>query len=416
MTADVKASIAAFLDAHREAETRFLAELVKVPSDNPPGDCRAHAERAAKLLEELGLEVERHVVPQGRVVEGGMISVTNLVVRERFGDDPVIALNAHGDVVPPGLGWTADPYGAEIRDGFMYGRGVAVSKSDFATYTYALLALREAERQGAGFSGTVELHFTYDEEIGGLLGPGWLLEQGISKPDFALSAGFSYDIVTAHNGCLHLEAEIVGKSAHAAMPESGVDALEAAARVLTALYALRRDLRGKVSPLPGIGAPGLTVGLISGGINTNVVPDKVTMRIDRRITPDEDAAQAEADLRALIEREAASLPGISCNLRRILLAAPFVPMPGQERLVAAIQKAAEGIMAEPVGTKGVPIYTDARLYSAVGIPTVLYGAGPRTILEANGHRADEKLNLDDLDKATRIVALALADLLSVKDA
>jgi succinyl-diaminopimelate desuccinylase len=412
MTADTRATITAFLDASRDAGTRFLAELVKVPSDNPLGDCRPHAERAAALLEALGLTVERHAVPDAEVREGGMISVTNLVVRERFGDGPVIALNAHGDVVPPGLGWTADPYGAEIRDGFMYGRGVAVSKSDFATYTYALLALREAARHGTAFAGTVELHFTYDEEIGGLLGPGWLLEQGISRPDYALSAGFAYDIVTAHNGCLHLEAEIIGKSAHAAMPETGADALEAATRVLTALYDLRHELRARVSPLAGIGAPGLTVGLISGGINTNVVPDKVTMRIDRRITPDEDAARAEADLRALIEREAAASPGIACTLRRILLATPFVPMPGQERLIGAIQQAAASIMDEPVGTKGVPIYTDARLYSAAGIPTVLYGAGPRTLLEANGHRADEKLKLDDLDKATRVVALALADLLS----
>jgi succinyl-diaminopimelate desuccinylase len=411
MTADARSIISAFLDASRIAETRFLAELVKVPSDNPPGDCRAHAERSAELLAALGFTVERHAVPEARVVEAGMISVTNLVVRECFGDGPVIALNAHGDVVPPGLGWTADPYGAEIRDGFMYGRGVAVSKSDFATYTYALLALREAARQGVRLAGTVELHLTYDEEIGGLLGPGWLLEQGVSRPDYAISAGFSYDIVTAHNGCLHLEAEIVGKSAHAAMPETGADALEAATRVLTALYDLRHELRGKVSPLPGIGAPGLTVGLISGGINTNVVPDRVTLRIDRRITPDEDAARAESDLRSLIEREATAMPGIASRLRRILLAEPFVPMPGQERLVAAIQKAGEGIMEERVGTKGVPIYTDARLYSAAGIPTVLYGAGPRTILEANGHRADEKLKLDDLGKATRIVALALADLL-----
>jgi succinyl-diaminopimelate desuccinylase len=412
MTADAQIAIAAFLDASAQAQTRFLAELVRVPSDNPPGDCGPHAERAAALLEALGFNVERHAVPEAEVREAGMIGVTNLVVRERFGDGPVIALNAHGDVVPPGLGWTADPYGAEIRDGFMYGRGVAVSKSDFATYAFALLALRQAARQGAKFAGSVELHLTYDEEIGGLLGPGWLLAQGISKPDYAISAGFAYDIVTAHNGCLHLEAEIVGKSAHAAMPESGADALEAATGVLAALYTLRHRLRGQVSPLPGIGAPGLTVGLISGGINTNVVPDKVTFRIDRRITPEEDAGKAEAELRALIEREAAAFPGIACKLRRILLAAPFTPMPGQERLAGAIRKAAEGIMETPVGTKGVPIYTDARLYSAAGIPTVLYGAGPRTILEANGHRADERLKLDDLDKATRVVALTLASLLA----
>ena len=90
-------TIHAFLAAEREDQTRFLAELVKVPSDNPPGDCQAHAERAAALLEALGFEVERHAVPEALVRENGMVRATNLVVRRRFGDGPVIALNAHGD-------------------------------------------------------------------------------------------------------------------------------------------------------------------------------------------------------------------------------------------------------------------------------------------------------------------------------
>lgn len=401
-----------FVTSQREAQTAFLAELVRVPSDNPPGDCRAHAEKAAELLEAQGFTVERHEVSEELARQNGMISATNLIVRERFGDGPVIALNAHGDVVPPGLGWTADPYGAEIRDGFMYGRGVAVSKSDFATYGFALLALKKAVAQGIPLNGTVELHLTYDEEAGGAIGPGYILEQGLSKPDYAISAGFAYDVVTAHNGCLHLEVEVIGKSAHAAMPETGVDALEAATGILSALYGLRQSLRRRVSPLPGIGAPGLTVGLISGGINTNVVPDRITFRIDRRITPDEDAGAAEKELRALIEETAAGYAEISVTMRRILLAAPFVPIPGQEKLVAAIQKRAGEVLGVTVGVKGVPIYTDARLYSSAGIPTVLYGAGPRTLLEANGHRADEKLKLDDLHKATEAVALALMDLLT----
>ena len=415
MTAEIEAAIREHLAARRDEQTSFLAELVRTPSDNPPGNCRPHAERAAALFEALGFAVERVEVPADLVEANGMISATNLIIRERFGDGPVIALNTHGDVVPPGLGWTADPYGAEVRDGFMYGRGVAVSKSDFATYGFALLALKHAATLGAEICGTVELHLTYDEEAGGLIGPAYILEQGLSTPDYAISAGFSYDIVTAHNGCLHLEVEVVGKSAHAAMPETGVDALEAATGILASLYALRRELRERVSPVPGIGAPGLTVGLISGGINTNVVPDKVSFRIDRRITPDENPEAAEAQLRALIETAAAAYPGIAVAMRRILLAAPFVPMPGQERLVAAIQVRAAQLLGVSVGTKGVPIYTDARLYSAAGIPTVLYGAGPRTLLEANGHRADEKLSLDDLYKATEVVALTIFDLLSLKE-
>src|SRR3712207_1357230 len=153
MTTGTEQAIRDHLLNQREQQTRFLAELVKVPSDNPPGDCRPHAERAATLLEELGFEVERHPVPEDLVLANGMISATNLVARQRFGDGPVIALNAHGDVVPPGKEWTRDPFGAEIVDGWMYGRGVAVSKSDFATYAFALLAL---EASGAPLAGRSE--------------------------------------------------------------------------------------------------------------------------------------------------------------------------------------------------------------------------------------------------------------------
>ncbi len=401
-----------WLARERDNQTRFLAELVKVPSDNPPGDCRAHGERAAVLLAGLGFTVERHPVPDDVVRANGMISATNLVIREKFGAGPVIALNAHGDVVPPGLGWSMDPFGAAIKDGYMYGRGVAVSKSDFATYAFALLALKAAVAStGAKLKGTVELHFTYDEEVGGEIGPGRILEQKISRPDFAISAGFAYGITIAHNGCLHLEVEIVGKSAHAARPDTGVDALEAATAVLAMLYAIRKTYATTKSRTDGIDSPTLTVGLISGGINTNVVPDKVTLRIDRRIIPEENAAEAEATLTRQIRETAAKWPGISCHVRRILLAVPFVPMPGQERLVAAIARHATRIMGEEVKPHGVPLYTDARLYSTAGIPTVLYGAGPHSLLEANGHRADEKLKLDDLYKATEVVANALVDFL-----
>src|SRR5271165_2441298 len=99
MPEDFAAAIHDHLMSERETQLRFLAELVKTPSDNPPGDCAAHAERAAELLEELGHAVERHPVPAALVRANGMVSATNLVVRRRFGDGPVIALNAHGDVV-----------------------------------------------------------------------------------------------------------------------------------------------------------------------------------------------------------------------------------------------------------------------------------------------------------------------------
>jgi acetylornithine deacetylase/succinyl-diaminopimelate desuccinylase-like protein len=343
-----------------------------------------------------------------------MVSCIDLVVRVRFGSGrgPVIALNAHGDVVPPGRGWTTDPYAAEVRDGVMYGRGVAVSKSDFATYAFALRALQAAAAAGTRLEGTVELHFTYDEEVGGAIGPAWLLARGISKPDFAISAGFAHGITTAHNGCLHLEVEVVGRSGHAAEPEKGIDALEAATGILADLYALRRTYAAIRSKVTGIGSPTLVVGLIAGGINTNVVPDNVKFRLDRRIVPEEDPGEVEVALTDAIRASAARWPAVAVHVRRILLAKPFVPIPGQERLVEALQRHGRAVVGEELGTHGVPIYTDARLYTSAGVPTVLYGAGPRTLAEANGHRADERLVLDDLHKATEVVALALADLLA----
>jgi succinyl-diaminopimelate desuccinylase len=396
------------IDAAFPAQVKFLAELVRVPSDNPPGDCAPHAQRTAGLLEELGFSVQRDEVPADDVRANGMISATNLIVRRRFGAGPTIALNAHGDVVRPGAGWTTDPYGAEIRAGIMYGRGVAVSKSDIATYAYALRAL---EACGAPLQGTVELHITYDEEAGGQIGPGRLLAKGLTKPDYAISAGFSYSVVIAHNGCLHLEVRIEGRSAHAARPDTGVDALEAATDVLSGLYALRKTYTTMHSKVAGIDHPTLVVGLIKGGINTNVVPDVVTLRIDRRIIPEESPEVVEHDLTQWLQQRGAALPGIHLSVRRVLLARPFVPVPGQEQLVAAIQRHAREIMGEDVPTNGVPIYTDARLYTERGIPTVLYGAGPHTLLEANGHRADEQLVLEDLRKATQVIALAVGDLL-----
>ena len=409
---DPATTIHRYLAETADARVRFLAELVKVPSDNPPGDCRAHAERAAVLLEELGFEVERHPVPDELVKANGMISATNLVVRKRFGaGGAVIALNAHGDVVPPGEGWTRDPFGAEIVDGWMLGRGVAVSKSDFATYAYALLALQAAEKAGARLQGAVELHLTYDEEAGGEIGPGWLLREGISRPDLALSAGFSYGVVTAHNGCLHLEVQVDGRSAHAAMPWTGVDALEAATHVLSSLYRWRKVLATRRSDIEGIGSPQLTVGLIKGGINTNVVPDRVTFRLDRRMVPEEFSEAVEAELVQVIQEAAASFPEARVTVRPILLARPLVPLAGGQRLTALLCHRASEIMGEPVGATGVPLYTDARHYAEKGIPIVLYGAGPRTIEEANAHRADERLPLADLHKATEVVALTLLDLL-----
>ena len=399
----------AWIDEHFNEQVRFLQALVQVPTDTPPGHNAPHAERTAELLLAFDLEAERHPVPEDVVRAGGLQSITNLIVRRRYGEGPTIALNAHGDVVPPGEGWVHDPYGGEIEDGRLYGRAAAVSKSDFATYTYAVRAL---ESLAAPLQGGVELHFTYDEEFGGELGPGWLLHQGLTKPDYLIAAGFSYEVVTAHNGCLQLQVTVHGRMAHAAIPDTGVDALQGAVAILNALYAQNTHYRSITSQVPGIRHPYLNVGRIEGGTNTNVVPGKVVLKLDRRMIPEEDPVAVEADIRRVIAEAAASSPGITVDVKRLLLANALKPLPGNQPLVDAIQRHAQAVIGESIPAMGTPLYTDVRLYCAQGIPAVIYGAGPRTVLESNAKRADEHLVLDDLRRATKVVARTLYDLLS----
>lgn len=399
----------AWIDAHFDEEVRFLQALVQVPTDTPPGNNAPHAERTAELLQAFGYEAEKHPVPAQAVKDYGLESITNLIVRRRYGDGgPVIALNAHGDVVPPGEGWTHGPYSGEVVDGKLYGRASAVSKSDFASYTFAVRAL---ESLGVPLKGGVELHFTYDEEFGGELGPGWLLKNGLTKPDYLLAAGFSYQVITAHNGCLQMEVTVHGKMAHAAIPDTGIDALQGAVAILNALYEQNERYRSVTSKVPGIKHPYLNVGRIEGGTNTNVVPGKVVLKLDRRMIPEETPATVEADVRRVIAEAAATFPGITVEIKRLLLADSWKPDARSAPLVQALQKHGEAVFGEPIPTSGTPLYTDVRLYGAAGVPAAIYGAGPRTVLESNAKRADEHLVLEDLRRATKVVARTLREML-----
>jgi succinyl-diaminopimelate desuccinylase len=398
-----------WIDAHFDEQVRFLQELVRVPTDTPPGNNTPHAARTAALLQAFGFDAEQHAVPAADVQAAGLASITNLVVRRRYGAGRTVGLNAHGDVVPPGEGWTHDPYGGEVAGGKLYGRASAVSKCDFATYTFATRAIESLK---TSLKGSVELYFTYDEEFGGELGPGWLLQHGIVKPDLLIAAGFSYQVVTGHNGCLQMEVTVHGKAGHAAVPQTAVDALQAATLILNALYQQNTRYRQVTSGVKGITHPYLNVGEIHGGTNTNVVPGKVVLKLDRRMIPEENPAEVEATLRRVIADAVANSPGITIDIKRLLLANALKPLPGNAPLVEALCKHASAVFGEPIEASGTPLYTDARLFSERGIPAVLYGCGPRTVLESNAKRADEHIELDDLRRATKVLARALLELLS----
>jgi succinyl-diaminopimelate desuccinylase len=409
----------AWVDAHFDEEVAFLQALIQVPTDTPPGNNAPHADRTAQLLGQWGFDAEKHSPSAAELQPYGLQSITNLIVRRPYGaGGKTIALNAHGDVVPPGEGWTKNPYGGEIEDGYIYGRASAVSKSDFASFTFATRALEAVAQASQGsaepiaLKGAVELHFTYDEEFGGELGPGWLLKNGLTKPDLLIAAGFSYQVITAHNGCLQLEVTVHGNMAHAAIPHTGVDAMQGAVKILNALYAQNTIYKQIYSQVEGIAHPYLNVGTIEGGTNTNVVPGKVSFKLDRRMIPEENSAEVEANIRQVIADAATTYTGITVDIKRLLLAESMQALPGNQPLVQALQKHGQAVFGEPMPAMGTPLYTDVRLYGAHGIPGVIYGAGPRTVLESHAKRADERLALEDLRRATKVVARSLHDLLT----
>jgi acetylornithine deacetylase/succinyl-diaminopimelate desuccinylase-like protein len=295
-----------------------------------------------------------------------------------------------------------------------------VSKCDFSTFTFALLAVEALQAQNnLPLKGNVELHFTYDEEFGGEKGPGWLLDKGHTRPDLMIAAGFSYQVVTAHNGCLQMEVTVHGKMAHAAIPDTGVDALQAAVHILSSLYAQNKLYKQISSQVEGINHPYLNVGRIEGGTNTNVVPGTVSFKLDRRMIPEENPEQVEANIRQVIAdavntfnqgRPSDAL--VSIEIKRLLMAHAMKPLAGNAPLVQAIQKHGGEVFGEPIPAMGTPLYTDVRLYVEKGIPGVIYGAGPRTVLESHAKRADERLNLEDLRKATKVISRTLLDLLN----
>ncbi|NMD69906.1 ArgE/DapE family deacylase [Bacillus sp. DNRA2] len=408
---DSKQRLLSIIEKRQTELVRFLRELVAIPSDNPPGDCWRIAQYVHhKFVDYQFKNVNQYDVPEQDTATVGMKRAANVVAYEHFSESEgvEITLNSHGDVVPPGRGWTRDPYGGELINGKLFGRGAAVSKSDIASFTFATLALREVAEE---LTGRISLAITFDEETGGEIGPKWLLNRKLIQPDIAICPGFTHSVVNAHNGCLHMEIKISGKQAHAAEPQYGHDALEAMTAVLQALYLYRGKLTEKKSRVPGIDSPTLVVGTIHGGINTNVVPDECIVRFDRRLIPEEDPELVERELETLIVNVVEKFQGAQVKLKRILLAKSFGPVPRNTPLVQAFKQNWSEVMGGELKIHGSPLYTDARHFYEAGIPVILFGAGPRTLLEANGHRADEHVNIDDLINATKIVATSLYDLL-----
>ncbi len=384
------------IQASAQAAAELTAALVRLPTENPPGDTAAATDWLAGWLEGRGHDVERVPVPDPFARHHGRTGVMNLIVRRRFGSGPTVALAAALDTLPAGDGWRRDPFGG-VREGpAIYGRGARDSKADIAAYVFALEAIA-----GEPLAGTVELHLTADEETGGFLGPAFLLGQGLTRPDAVISSGTSYQVIVGQEGVLQFEVLLRGRQAHAGRPQDGIDAVAAGVPVLAAVLEAAR-----AAPQP------LTVSTVEAGRGVNLVADLLRFTVDRRIGPGEDGEAVETALFDMIEQAHRGPAELEC--RRLLLAEPVQPTAESERLAATLSAHATAAMRRPVPVVSAPVVTGARHYALAGIPTALYGVGPPVVGEGVDFLGEESVSLDDLAHSTEAIATALTELLAAR--
>lgn len=376
--------------------TERLAALVRAPSENPPGEEEAAAWEAASQLAGMGLEVHRHEAEPGR---------PNLVARTGTGEGPTLTFCSHLDVVPAGdrALWTADPWGAEIADGRLSGRGSADAKGPVAAALEATAALLEA---GATLHGTLELALVADEETMGSKGAGYLVAEGLMAPDMAIvGEPTSLRVVRGQRGVSWFRVTTRGRAAHGSAPERGVSAVRHMAEVVRRLEETLPDVDH-----PLLGGPTLSVGTIRGGAKVNVVPAECAIEVDRRTVPGETADSVLASVETALELVRERFPELDAEVELILAADPFelpADAPFVGRVTAAVSEAL-GHEAEVIGFRGA---SDARFLSEAGADVVVCGPGDIAV----AHTANESLDLDELERAARAYAVTFARLLAPDD-
>jgi acetylornithine deacetylase len=392
------------LDASREYETRVLAaiddartldllrRLVEMPSANPPGNEADVAGVLAGALEREGIPSAVDEVHPGR---------PNLSAELGPAGGPTLLLNGHMDTMPPGEGWTFDPYGAIVSEGRLYGLGACDMKAGLAAMTEALVAVR---RSGIPLRGRVYLDAVVDEEATGS-GTKHTVARG-RHADFAVVAEpTALEVYRLGNGQVNFQVRFRGTAGHGSTPESGHNAIYDAAAFVALLEAESARLASE--PYPLIGPATYNVGRIDGGLRTSIIPAECAVGVDRRILPGQSVREAIADLDAVLERLSAVRPGCRTERTIDIEYEPF-EVPEDLPQCDVLRVAAEEASGRPIGFGGLRATTDAVFLAERGTPTVVFGPG--SIEQA--HRPDEFVRLRELHQCVRALALTIVRLLA----
>lgn len=381
----------------RDELVAFHRSLVQIPTVNPPGDVR-----------------EACAVCEAKVAGAGFS--TRLVVKDEskpnliaeFGQDtkPQLCLNAHLDVVPIGdrSAWRFDPFGAEIHDGRIYGRGAGDDKGSVAAQIMAGIAIA---RSGVPLTGRLIVNAVADEEVAGEAGSAFIVADGHITPDFVIVGEQTLNrVCVGEKGSGATTVTVQGRTAHGALPWEGANAIEAMAEIIVAL---RRDLWPSLAERthPFFHHSSASINMISGGVKANVVPDVCSIEIDRRIVPGEEPSGATDEIRVIAERVAAAIPGITVEVAGRIGALPASVSSPDAPLVHSMLRANAylGLDTEPTGFS---MATDGRFFAHAGYPTIIYGPGDPKL----AHVPDEWIGVDELIDATRAYAVAAVLLLA----
>jgi succinyl-diaminopimelate desuccinylase len=374
----------------------FLQELVRDPeSVNPPGDVRKSIRVAQEKLAAEGFQTE---------IIGDLDIMPNLLATLKRGDGPVLLFNAHVDVVPPGAleAWSHPPFAAEIADGRVYGRGAGDDKASVTAQVMGAIALA---RSNVPFNGTLIVNVVADEETGGRHGAQFVAENMSTRPDFAIVGEQTMNrVAVGEKGFASTRVTVHGSAAHGALPWEGVNAIEGIAEVIVAL---RKELWPVLEERTHkyFHHSSASINMIEGGIKQNVVPDRCSIYIDRRIIPGEDPEQDVAEIRAIAERAIQNVVGASVEVEGVGLGR--ASMSEEDSPVVRGMLAANAHLGLDTTLTGFSMGTDGRHFAAIGIPTIIYGPGDPAL----AHIPDEWVGIDEVMEATRAYALAALELL-----
>ena len=408
------------VDAIAEEAVAFAAELVRIPTVNPPGeayeDC-AHA--IGERLRRGGFDVE-YMPAEGSAEHTRAHPRVNVVgTRDGTARGPVLHINGHFDVVPPGAGWTVEPFAGVVRDGRLYGRGSCDMKAGIAAGVAATEAIRRA---GVSLPGTIEISGTVDEESGGFAGVAWLARQGrvaAWRTDYVIiPEPLGVDrICIGHRGVYWFEVVLRGRIAHGSMPFLGVSAIEHMGIVLEAmrnelLPALAERVTSMPVVPPGAARATLNVNAVVGGqahdaVQSPCVADRCRAVFDRRFLLEEGFEKARGEVVELLERVARRLPELRYEINDLMVVHP-VQAPADSPLVASLRRSVAEVLGRDAPLVASPGTYDQKHFARIaGVEhCVAYGPG---ILEL-AHQPDEWCSIEDLVNSAKVIALTALDL------